>query len=222
MYLNSFEKEEYLAVTEEYSSMQNAFKNEEFRNRMWQSKEQEEIDEYIIRQRKCELNDLVNKVIDNELSPSDRLMLKLHWYQGYSKSEIARRLCIEPSTVSRRLEKITDIIYDKLKYALEYRYGSAYLSKAKLIIKNKNAFFSYSEPESLSARIRQMRMKQGFELRDVSKMTGITEKALKETEEKGRELTAGEIRRLSLFYGTTADYIIFGSDAPPSRKGCCN
>lgn len=208
MYLNSFEKEEYLLAREAFSA--------------WQSKEQEEIDEYIIRQRKCELNDLVNKVINNELSPSDRLIVHLHWYQGYSKSEIAKKLGIEPSTVSRRLEKITNIIYDKLKYALEYRYGSAYLHKARLIIRNKDAFFSYSEPEVLSARIRQLRMKQGLELSDVSEMTGITEKALRETEEKGREPTAGEIRKLSVFYGTTADYIIFGTDAPPSRKGCCN
>lgn len=207
MRLNSFENEEYFLAREAFSA--------------WQSKTYEDIDEYIIRQRKCELNELVNKVIRQELSAADKLIVELHWFQGFSKSEIARKLGIEPSTVSRRLEKITDILYDKLKYALEYRYGSCFSQKAKVIIKNKDAFFSYTEPEVLSSRIRQLRKKQALTLKDVSEMTGITEKALKEIEEKGRELTGTEIKKLSVFYGTTADYILFGS-TPPQKKGCCN
>ncbi len=207
MYLNSFENEEYSLAREAFAA--------------WQSKTYEDIDGYIIRQRKCELNELVNKAIRQELSPSDRLIVELHWFQGCNKSEVARRLGIEPSTVSRRLEKITDTLYDKLKYALEYRYGSSFSRRAKVIFKSKDAFFSYTEPEVLSARIRQLRLKQGLAVKDVSEMTGIAEKTLKEIEEKGRELTATEIKKLSVFYGTTADYIIFGS-APPAKKGCCN
>lgn len=207
MYLNSFEKEEYFLAKEAFAA--------------WQSKAHESIDEYILRQRKCELNELVNKVISQELSAADRLIVDLHWFQGCNKSEVARKLGIEPSTVSRRLEKITDTLYDKLKYALEYRYGSPFIGKARLIIKNKDAFFSYTEPDVISLRIKQLRMKQGLSLKDVSEMTGITEKALKEIEVKGRELTGTEIKKLSVFYGTTSDYILFGS-TPPSKKGCCN
>ncbi len=207
MYLNSFEKEEYFLAREAFSR--------------WQSKTYEDIDGYILRQRKCELNELVNKVISKELSSADRLMVELHWFQGLTKSEIARKLGIEPSTVSRRLEKITDTIYEKLKYALEYRYGPCFSHRAKVIIKNKDAFFSYTEPEVISSRLKQLRMKQGLNLKDVSEMTGITEKTLRETEEKRHELTATEIKKLCIFYGTTADYIIFGS-SPPSKKGCEN
>ncbi len=208
MYDNSFSKEEYILACEAFSA--------------WQGKQYENVDEYILRQRKCELNELVNKVIRKELSSSDRLLVELHWFRGLTKSEIARKLNVEPSTVSRRLNKISDIIYDKLKYALEYRYGSSFSRSAKLIIKNKDAFFSYTEPEVLSARIKQLRMKQGLALKDVSEMTGITEKALREIEEMGREPVCTEIRKLSVFYHTTADYIIFGTKPPSQRKGCCN
>ena len=171
-----------------------------------------------MRQRKHELNELVNKVIEKELSVTDRLIVELHWFRGYSKSEVARKLGIDPSTVTRRLEKINDTIYDKLKYVIEYRYGSSFSKKAGIIIKNKNALFSYTEPTVLSVRVRQLRLRQCLELRDVSEMTGIPEKALKEIEEKGREMSATEIRKLSVLYGTTADYIIFGK----AKKGEVN
>lgn len=204
MYLNSFEKEEYYLAREAFAT--------------WQSKAHESIDEYIMRQRKHELNELVNKVIEKELSVTDRLIVELHWFRGYSKSEVARKLGIDPSTVTRRLEKINDTIYDKLKYVIEYRYGSSFSKKAGIIIKNKNALFSYTEPTVLSERVRQLRLRQCLELRDVSEMTGIPEKALKEIEEKGREMSATEIRKLSVLYGTTADYIIFGK----AKKGEVN
>lgn len=204
MYLNSFEKEEYYLAREAFAA--------------WQSKAHESIDEYIMRQRKHELNELVNKVIEKELSVTDRLIVELHWFRGYSKSEVARKLGIDPSTVTRRLEKINDTIYDKLKYVIEYRYGSSFSKKAGIIIKNKNALFSYTEPTVLSERVRQLRLRQCLEQRDVSEMTGIPEKALKEIEEKGREMSATEIRKLSVLYGTTADYIIFGK----AKKGEVN
>lgn len=204
MYLNSFEKEEYYLAREAFAA--------------WQSKAHESIDEYIMRQRKHELNELVNKVIEKELSVTDRLIVELHWFRGYSKSEVARKLGIDPSTVTRRLEKINDTIYDKLKYVIEYRYGSSFSKKAGIIIKNKNALFSYTEPTVLSERVKQLRLRQCLELRDVSEMTGIPEKALKEIEEKGREMSATEIRKLSVLYGTTADYIIFGK----AKKGEVN
>ena len=63
-----------------------------------------------------------------------------------------------------------------------------------------------------------MRMKQGLTTADVSEMTGISEKNLKESEEKGRELTATEIKKLAIFFRTTTDYIIFGIKSPPSTE----
>ena len=70
----------------------------------------------------------------------------------------------------------------------------------------------------MSERVRQLRLRQCLEQRDVSEMTGIPEKALKEIEEKGREMSATEIRKLSVLYGTTADYIICGK----AKKGEVN
>lgn len=205
MYLNSFSNEEYLLAQEAFSS--------------WQTKTYENIEDYILRQRKSELNELVNKVIKNELSSTDKLLVELHWYQNMSKREIAKKLAIDPSTVTRRLNRISDIIYEKLKYALEYRYGSGFQEKARLIIKNKDALFSYQEPEILSERIRKLRKSQFLTEKEVSDLTGISESRLKEIENSGREMTVTEMKKLALFYKTSADYIIFGYSPPANRKG---
>lgn len=205
MYLNSFSNEEYLLAQEAFSN--------------WQSKTYENVEDYILRQRKSELNELVNKVIKNELSSTERLLVELHWYQNLSKSEIARRLAVDPSTVTRKLNRISDIIYEKLKYALEYRYGGGFTEKARLIIKNKDALFSYQEPEILSERIRKLRREQFLTEKEVSDLTGISESRLKEIENAGREMTVGEAKKLAIFFKTSVDYIIFGSSPPVSRKG---
>lgn len=202
MYLNSFSNEEYLLAQEAFSN--------------WQTKTYEKVEDYILRQRKSELNELVNKVIKNELSSTERLLVELHWYQHLSKSEIAKRLAIDPSTVTRKLNKISDIIYEKLKYALEYRYGGGFTEKARLIIKNKDALFSYQEPEILSERVRRLRQEQILTEKEVSELTGISESRLKEIENAGREMTVTEAKKLAIFYKTSADYIIFGS-SPPAR-----
>lgn len=205
MYLNSFSNEEYLLAQEAFTS--------------WQSKTYENIEDYILRQRKSELNRLVNKVIENELSCSDRLLVELHWFENYSIREIARRLSMDPSTVSRKINRISDTIYEKLKYALEYRYGNSFSENARLIIKNKDALFSYAEPRNISERIRKLRLNQSLSLGDISEMTGISEKNLKEIEKKGREMTVTEAKKLAILFRTTTDYIIFGKCAPDLTKG---
>lgn len=205
MYLNSFSGEDYLLAQEAFSS--------------WQSKTHENVEDYILRQRKSELNQLVKKVIRNELSSTDRLLVELHWYQELSQREVAQRTGLDPSTVSRRLSRISDTIYEKLKYALEYRYGTGFSEKARLIIKNKDALFSYQEPEALSKRVKKLRREQFLTEKEVSEMTGITEQRLKEIENAGKEMTVTEAKKLSICFRTSADYIIFGSSPPADGKG---
>ena len=52
---------------------------------VWQAQQNIDIDDYILRRRRRELNELVRKVIKNELCEKDRLLVALHWYKGKSK-----------------------------------------------------------------------------------------------------------------------------------------
>lgn len=72
---------------------------------------------------KAEFNALVRKAINYELSEEDKKIIEMYFFRGYTKTKIAEILCVNPSTISRRINKSLDILYEKLKYAAEYRFG---------------------------------------------------------------------------------------------------
>ncbi len=176
----------------------------------WQSSITETVDEYLLRQRKAELNELVRKVIRQELAPSDRLIVELHWYEGRSNKEIAQELNLDPTTVSRRINKINDVIYEKLKYAIEYRYTQSFLSEAKLIIRSKQAAYDPKTPVTIAQRLKKLREKNFFSVEEVSSMTGISAKEIQSLEKDAGKLTADQAMRYATSFKTTTDYIISG------------
>ena len=179
----------------------------------WQGTRSESIDEYLMRKRKIELNCLLKKIIANELNDKDKEIVKFHWFEGLSISETAKILNVDRSTISRRLDKINDIIYDKMKYAVEYRYGRDYSSSVAVIIKNKDALCLINEKnDSPGSRIRNLRMRQGFTLDDTGAMTGIAPKRIKAIENEIEEISANDIKRIATAFRTTADYIVFGNN----------
>lgn len=190
---------------------------------LWQGTQHETIDEYLLRKRKIELICLVKKVIKNELDEKDREIVDLHWYNGKNITDTAKVLGIDRSSVSRRLDKINDIIYDKLKYAMEYRYGKDYSSSVKMIIKNKDALCLVSEDlSSPCKRIRHLRLTQGFTLEDAQSMTGIDAHKLDDIEKGKREISVKDIIRIATAFKTSGDYIIFGSDKGGTAYGFIN
>lgn len=66
---------------------------------------------------------LVKKCIQNELDESERELLRLRYYEDRSVREIADIVGVDPSTVSRRLDKIQCTLYKYLKYATELHFG---------------------------------------------------------------------------------------------------
>lgn len=197
--------------TENNSFTQSDFENAQLAFSLWQSTQHETVDEYMMRKRKIELNCLVREVINNELDEKDKAIVRLHWFKGKSISDVAKIIGIDRSNISRRLDKINDIIYDKLKYALQYRYGKDYSSSVRVIIKNKDALcFVSDSAETTALRIKNLRLSQGLSLCDVCQMTGIKEKRLAELEEDKCPVTAEDIRLIATAFKTSGDYIIFG------------
>lgn len=194
---NSFTKLDYVRAQEAFN--------------LWKEQETAELDDYILRERKRGLLALVKKVIKNELSERDRLLVSLHWYKGKSKQEIAELTGLDRSTVFRRFEKINNTIYEKLKYAIEYRYGDSFSSSALLLIKKDvSSLGGLKSLESIGERLLRLRQEQYLSKQDVSRFTGIALSRLSLIEKSGKEVTMEELKKLSAFFRVSSDYILFG------------
>lgn len=176
----------------------------------WQGKICESVESYVLRQRKAELRELVKKVVKNELSDYDQMIVQLRWYENYSVIEIAEKLGVDRTTVNRRLEKINGIIYDRLKYAMEYRYGRSFSNPSEILIKSSDACGCTVKSDEVSERLSEMRSKQCLTLSEVSALTGISEKRLSTLEKSGGQMTMTELKKLCTFYRCSSDYLLFG------------
>lgn len=59
------------------------------------------------------------KVIENDITPRQREMLKLYYFENHEMKDIAKILEINPSTVSRTISRARRNILDRLKYYFE-------------------------------------------------------------------------------------------------------
>ena len=73
--------------------------------------------------KKAEFNDLLKRAIHNEIPADDAKILQMYFFQGYTKTKIAEYFGVNHSTIVRRINKSLDTLYEKLKYAAEYRFG---------------------------------------------------------------------------------------------------
>lgn len=177
---------------------------------LWQARRHASVSEAALEKRKNELYALVRRVVKNELTPLQQQIVHLLWYENKSVAEAAEDLRLDRSSVFRKEKQINEIIYDKLKYAMEYRYGRSFSEKTIGLIHENSAACCPVEGRSISERLRSLRLKQCLENKDISTLTGIRKSRLDYLEKEGDGISADELSRLSRLYGTTADYIING------------
>lgn len=63
-----------------------------------------------------EREDIIRSIINNSLSDRQRQCLILNYFDGLSVSQIAKRLSLSPSTVSRHIKKAKLIIQKQIEY----------------------------------------------------------------------------------------------------------
>ena len=164
-----------------------------------------------MRQNKAALEKLVRRVIRNELSDRDRLLVRLHWYQGKSKDEIAALLGVDRSTVHRGLERAGKIIYDNLKYAVDFHFDASYREQARETLRTAGQnTFAIESLSGIGERLYWSRRQKRLSLQELSQITGIAPDRLQTLEQNGREMMMTELGLLTAALGVSATDLIFG------------
>ena len=164
-----------------------------------------------MRHNKALLEKLVRRVIRNELNDRDRLLVRLHWYQGKSKDEIAALLGVDRSTVHRGLERAGKIIYDNLKYAVDYHFDASCREEAKETLRNAGqSTFAIEALSGIGERLYWCRRQKRLSLQELSQITGIAPERLQTLEANGREMMMTELGLLTAALGVSATDLIFG------------
>lgn len=160
------------------------------------------------------LHALVRRVIREELNDQDRLLVRLHWYRGKSIDEIAKLTGAERSVVYRRMDRIHKTIYDKLKYAVDFRFDSGFRPGAHEALQNpgRNAF-ALEALDGIGARLAAARQKKRLGLGDLHRAAAIAPDRLLALETDGRQMMMTELSALCKTLGVGVSELLFGPDA---------
>lgn len=177
--------------------------------------EKQKLEDYLLRKRKEELCALVQKVIRNELDERDQLLVRLRWYKGKSVSQIASLLQLDRSTIFRHMERIENLIFDKLKYAMEYRYGEQFSADAKTILHREIPdALRVGGVKTIGARLKYLRSASFMTPKQVCASVGIPADRLKKLEADGAEMTMTELKKFCRLFNVSTDQLIFGTNPP--------
>ena len=167
--------------------------------------------EYAWRKREVDMASLLELAIENELTPTEREVVKLYWYDSETVTSIANRKGINPSAVNRTLLRANEKLENVLKYAVLYQNElnnenvvPIILGRARVIAAAKNM-----TGNTAGERITILRRSRNITKDKLASALGISKKRL-ENIENNVIPDGNELLLLSVFFDVTADYILKG------------
>ena len=166
---------------------------------------------YAFRKREVDMALLLEKAIEEELTESEKSVVKDRWYNSLSVSQIARDKGITPAAVIHTSDRALEKIERVLKYVVFYQRDimeesivPAAVGRAFVIASARNM-----KADDICSRIKNLRLAQGYSVRRMSMATGMNRKRIVEIE-RGSQPDNSELIVLSEFFGVTTDYILKG------------
>lgn len=167
---------------------------------------------YAWRKRDVDLSLLLEKAIENELSDTEKRVVREYWYNSKKTADIALENGISLSAVSASLERAREKLHRVLRYTVMYQHCIADESIVPAAVRRAAAISAsrHGSGGTSGERLRKLRLGENLSGRAVSQALGMTQYRLFAAEKDTAELTASELISLSSFFGVTADYILKG------------
>lgn len=166
--------------------------------------------EYVYRAREVGMSLLLNTAIEEELSEKERQTLRLFWFENRSVGEVAAILGVNPSTVSRTLERAKEKLHRVLRFAVMYQQNSCNPAVVWEALRRAGAIAAARENKGagFSQRLQALRLAEGLTRDRLAADLRITASRLATLEYAKAEPTLSEIVGIAAFFGVTADYLI--------------
>lgn len=177
----------------------------------WKDATIENAKEYENRIRKLKLLKVMKSIMENELTQTQRDIVRLHYFEHKNGEEIAGMYGINRSTVSRMLAKVESIIRENMKYAFEYSELNLSDEAPPVKVAQAIAFITAdsAKANTIGERIRKTRLSKLLTQEQVAMAVGMTAQRIDMIEKSGK-MTVQEMMKLIFFFSVSADYIVFG------------
>lgn len=167
--------------------------------------------EYAWRKREVDMALLMERAIEKELTDSEKSIVRMHWYDGKSVSEISEIKRITSPAVKKSLKRSQEKLERVLSYAVCYQqniYSESViplvLGRARVISAARNATGG-----SVGDRILRLRQSQCLTLEALGTATGINPSRIQRIE-NGVFPDGDEVVLLSDFFAVSTDFILKG------------
>lgn len=168
--------------------------------------------EFNERVRKFKIISVMKSIIENELTPQQKKVLSMKYFDEMSYEEISRTTGLSPSAALRSAKKAESIVGAHLKYVVQTAdMGvSGKLMPLDVRMAIAELMSEHAEPRSVASRLRKARKDSCISEEKASLSGGITPQRLSYLERTG-SLTVPELKKLASIYCVSADYILFGA-----------
>ncbi len=167
----------------------------------------ESVDSLVGRIRKISTAKLLEEIIENRLSETQRRFIKEYWYNQKNTAQIARETGVSQANVYRTLARANETIKELLTPLVIYYNDLAdvqlvplYIDKAFEISAAKN-----SKDFALCARLKNIRLSNSVTLEDLAQVMCITVKEIKDIEDGIKAPTVEVLQKYSKFFGIEID-----------------
>lgn len=168
--------------------------------------------EYAWRKRGVDMAVLLEHAIENELSISEKSIVRNRWFEEMTVGEIAEMYGISTAAVSVTLKRAQDKLHHALRYAVAYQNNvcnestvSLLLARARIVAaaRNKNA-------ENFRERLFGLRVAQNLTRDSLAKVSAVPVSRLTAFEAGKAEPHIKDLVALSEAFGVTIDYLLKG------------
>ena len=166
--------------------------------------------EYAWRKRETDLAFMLDAAIENELTETEREVIRDYYFSGTNCAAIARKRGVAAASVKATRKRAEQKLRQALKYLYMYMRDRPETGENEVCLDNGFSILAAKKgaPGDISGRIRALRVKRGLSGKKASEFLGIPLPRLTELESGGGLPDAEEIKKICSVYSVSFDELL--------------